>query len=73
MLIVIFSFLACPGDMADDRFAEVISDKLCPDFLLHTGSFSGMHVDQVKGIFQIPEGGLHAPYADILEMPINFW
>jgi hypothetical protein len=47
--------------MVDDRFTEVITDKLCPDLLLNAGSFSGMHVDQVKGIFQIPEGGLHAP------------
>jgi len=29
-----------------------------------------MEIAQPDGVFQLPEGGFYAPYADILEMPI---
>ena len=51
-------------------FTEIIKCKTRPYLLDDKLGLAAVEIDQPYGIFQFPEGSLHTPYADILEMPI---
>ncbi len=50
--------------------AEIIKGEPRPDLLYDGLGLAAVVVGQPYGIFQFPEGGFHAPYADIFLMPI---
>ena len=52
---------------------EIVHYERSVDFLFQQVRFPGVEVEHSSGMLQVAESYFNAPYADILEMPINFW
>ena len=67
-----FLFLVFLCGFIGKEDSEIIKDQVGVYFLLEKFRLLGMEIKKTVCVFQIAEGKFNAPYADILEMPINF-
>ena len=58
--------------MSDKKFGGIISDKFRPYFLFYKIRLIAMVITYPNCVFKFSERRFYRPYADILEMPINF-